>query len=92
MNNQNLAIETIDAMREKHLPVSQHQGAIGDTTYCTGCKTTNGVLAVVWPCDVVQVLNACEPAFRPTCDFWAHDSTQMHAEWYRFCPRCGGPL
>lgn len=49
-----------DTMRAKHHRLDQHQGAIGAATYCVGCKSPNGVLAVRWPCDVIAVLDACE--------------------------------
>jgi hypothetical protein len=43
-------------LRAKHQPIEQRQGAIGSVTYCAGCKTPSGVLANLWPCEVIEAL------------------------------------
>ena len=44
-------------LREKHQPISQNRGKIGSVSYCAGCKTRSGVLASLWPCEVIEALD-----------------------------------
>lgn len=61
INNRAIAKKLVDAMKAKHQPLDQNQGAIGAVTYCIGCMAPNGVLAVKYPCDVIKTVNALEP-------------------------------
>jgi len=59
--NRRIAKEALlKEMAEKHVPLDQHQGAIGAVTYCVGCKTPGGLLNTLWPCDVIQLARTCK--------------------------------
>ena len=48
--------KTLEEMKEKHSPLFQNQGSIGDVNYCVGCKGPNDTLVNLWPCDVMEAL------------------------------------
>ena len=48
------------ALREKHSPVFQNIGKAGDVNYCEGCKGPTGTLTVLYPCEVITLLDAYE--------------------------------
>jgi hypothetical protein len=48
--------ELIEEMKKKHIPFFQNFGSKGEVEYCNGCKTSQGLLTVLYPCDVVKTL------------------------------------
>ena len=52
--------EELKMLREKHTPVFQSTGKAGEINYCAGCKGPNNTLINLWPCEVVQVIDACK--------------------------------
>ena len=50
------------ALRKKHQPVFQNIGRAGDVNYCEGCKGPTGTLINLYPCEVIDVLNALDEA------------------------------
>jgi len=47
----------IKRLRDKHRPVFQNIGRAGDVNYCEGCKGPTGTLTVLYPCEVIQILD-----------------------------------
>jgi len=63
----------IKALREKHQPVFQNIGRAGDVNYCAGCKGPTGTLTVLYPCEVVQILDYIDSVEEKPKDTIIHD-------------------
>ena len=58
--NEERSINTIEEMKNKHVPLLQNFGLRGEVQYCEGCKTDGGYLHNIYPCDVVKTLHEYE--------------------------------